>query len=202
MLSICDSIAKHVKVDRVQVRAYRGHTILQVADRLKFSTLPLEDFDIIILHVGANDIGNMAHDTTFFTVMDRFKLLVDFIKLRNRKCKILIFGLIPRPVDFLGTQPLLWGVNNALQSWCCLHQYLIFVPIQKSFLIASLPRVNLYSTSDLLHLNGLGVECFERWIRQAISVKNIKARSHWRKRPLIGHFGGGRTYFWVAYPST
>ena len=196
---ICDSVAKYVSVDGVEVKAYKGHTILQIADRLKFSTIMFCEYSTFLLHVGTNDIANLASNTTFFDLMDRYKLLVDFIKFKCPRAKVLILGLIPRPKDFGSTQPLLWGVNNALQSWCCLYQYLIFVPAHKAFLQNSLPRLNFFSASDLLHLNGLGVYCMERVVRQAVSAKNISARSHWKKRPLVAYQSTSVHHFWMCY---
>ena len=181
------------------MKSFKGHTILQIADRLKFSTIMLCEYGTVLLHVGTNDIANLSDRTTFFDLMDRYKLLVDFIKFKCSRAKILILGLIPRPKDFVHTHPLIWGINNALQSWCCLYQYLIFVPAHKAFLQNSQPRLNLFSASDLLHLNGLGVYSMERVIRQAVSAKNIAARSHWKKRPLVGRHPMSIHHFWVCY---
>ncbi len=91
-------------------------------------------------------------------------------------------------------------MNNALQSYCCLHNFLIFVPLHKSFLRHGKPRSELYSTKDKLHLNGAGVEVLERGVRQALSAKNLLARSHWKRRPIVAYNSHVYRPFWVHPP--
>ena len=76
------------------------------------------EYGTVLLHVGTNDIANLADSTTFFDLMDHYKLLfiVDFIKFKRSRAKVLILSLTTRPLYFEHMQPLIWGINNALSS--------------------------------------------------------------------------------------
>ncbi len=194
---LCDSIAKHVRVDRVHTHAYRGYSVSQVSDQVRFGNVSIAGYTAVLLHLGTNDIANLTPDTTFDEVMGRFQNLVSMLNFRNRSIVILIAGILPRPKDFENSKFLIWGLNNALQSWCCLCNYLIFVPCHKHFFRNGIPRKELYSVSDLLHLNGAGVEILERAFREALSPVNLTTRLHWKRRPLVTYSPNAPRKFWM-----
>ena len=58
VLLLTDSVAKYVAVNGVVTSAHKGHTVLGLADKIRFDNVSVRGFSIIILHVGTNDIAN------------------------------------------------------------------------------------------------------------------------------------------------
>ena len=136
--------------------------------------------------------------------MNRYRHLIAMIRNRNTTAVILLSAIIPRPCDFQWSKPLIYGVNVALQSWCCIQEGLIFLPtynMYKLFLHCGALVLEYYSSRDLLHLNGPGTEKLEQLFRQALSPTNLKlcTAPHWKHKPLRSfHNRTPATPFWMV----
>lgn len=152
---VTDSIGKYVvNVPDTEVVAFRGYTISQLLEGIKGDSEFFIDFNVWILHVGTNDIGNggvperMLHDV---------KQLVNYIRFLCRSVPfIFISSILPRPCDFSLTNPVIKAYHHLVRDWLKFEPRLQFHKSFSPFFFASLPISKLFTKSDDLHLNWSG----------------------------------------------
>lgn len=83
------------------------------------------------------------------------------------------------------------GINFALDKWCAKSFCAtIYNPTYATFLDHGMPREELYSVSDGLHLNGAGVDRLEAAIAQALSTGYLLEKARYlrlRKLAVINY---------------
>ena len=174
-LALVDSIPKYVRIKSTQVSVHKGYKVLDLADLIRFGKIDIAGFSLILIHGGINDLdeviksGMIAH----MFVQDfirRYVVLRDMVRRRNRNALVVFSAILPRAGDFKNFFPYVYGVNFALRKWCAKSGGAsIFVPTYEQFLVRGLPRYELFSNSDGLHLNGAGVERLEAYFQQVMS---------------------------------
>ena len=157
------------------MRAYRGYTVRNVTDKIRFGQLNVSGYTRILIHVGSNDISNMVdrgeHRTmTIVDMMMRYKTLRNSIRRRNTKAILLFSSVLPRLNRYQIFMPYISGMNFALEKWCAkTGGTCIYCPTFNPFISHGKPKAALFSRKDELHLDGGGVDVLEGLLQQALS---------------------------------
>ena len=146
---ISDSIAKHVDhIDFAEVWAYPGAHVHSLTAKIRHSLIPVGQFDILIFHVGTNDIHTLSPKD----------LLVEFSDLISATrelshARIAISSILPRPVDFDLTGSKIKGINKEIEA-LCKRRHLHFISSYRRFFAYGLPIRSMFAIRDGgLHLN-------------------------------------------------
>ena len=173
---ISDSMAKYVAIQDVDIRAFRGYTLKNVTDRIRFDKLDVSGYTRILIHVGSNDISNMVDkgqcdSLTIFDMKDRYEVLRNSIRRRNSAAVLLFSAILPRVNRYQLFKGYIRGINFAVEKLCAKSRgACIFIPSFNVFMLRGKPREALFSDSDGLHLTGGGVDVLESCFQQALST--------------------------------
>ena len=121
------------------------------------------DQDVLVLHVGTNDIVNSSHHE----LLARYGNLLDSVKQTAPECNVIVSGLSYRMSHFdnhLNSR--IENFNGALRMLCLSYQkccYREFNP----------PAVSSFYKSDGLHFNPKGTELFARSLTSFINSTNF-----------------------------
>ena len=114
----------------------------------------LTNFDIVIFHVGTNNIDNRA---TFKAIISDFGNLVAICRKQKPGIKLIMSSIIPRPRDHLVTDPMIRDINKYLDKNMSKNQNFKFICTYKPFTYYGKVKLELYAKRDLgLHLNTEG----------------------------------------------
>lgn len=159
-------------------KCLRGATIGRLTDFITFMTK--EDRNkltaaCIILHIGTN---NVVPGTTVTQVGDQFQILIQLIQWYFPGAKIYCSAILPRPCDSWVTSFFVKTCNELFCIIAAKHQC-IFIPSYKGFTQQGQIKTFLYTPSDFLHLNGLGLAVLSSLFREYISKNNVdRMRKH------------------------
>ena len=128
----------------------------------------LKDFDIVIFHVGTNDIDNRA---TFEAIISDFGNLVAICRKQKPGIRIIISAIIPRPKDHSVTDPMIRDVNKYLKQKMSKSQNFKFICTYRPFTYCGKVKLELYAKKDLgLHLNTEGQNRLSHFFLRVIST--------------------------------
>lgn len=181
-LVVTDSMGKYLELGDTDVRAYRGYTITNVTDRIRFGQLNVAGYSRILIHVGSNDISNMIDQgehrvTTIFDMMGRYVALRNSIRRRNSRAILLFSSVLPRVNRYKLFRAYISGLNFAIEKWCAKTSgTCIYIPCFNSFISHGKPKSALFSGKDGLHLDGGGVDVLEGLFQQALSSGYLRVR--------------------------
>ena len=170
---ICDSIAKNISgIEGCRVQPFPGDTIAKLTNRLcnggKEPKAVLNDFDVVIFHVGRNDIDNRA---SFKAIISDFGNLIAICRKENPGIRIIISAIIPRPKDHSITDPMIRDVNAYLSKKMSKSQNFKFICTYKPFTHCGKVKLELYAKRDLgLHLNSEGQNRLRQFFLRVIST--------------------------------
>lgn len=133
------------------MQAFPGVGIIDVIDLINRGIIKLH-FDIIIIHVGTNNIWN--YNLRDFE-NNYNQLVTDVTCLAKRNAKIILSAILPRPVDFNQTKIFVVAVNSLLRN-LCLHRGADFIATYKPFVKYGQPIFELFSPLCGLHPNHKG----------------------------------------------
>lgn len=134
------------------------HTLLQ---NLKDEVISVIGYDIVLIHVGTNDVFSTSRDA----FMLNFDDCIQIIKSKNPNSTIVVSSILPRFCDFYTSDVIVGLFNDSLKSSCD-SSNVKFISSFKSFLNRfKFPIYNLYST-DGLHLS------VEGWRKLCIFFQN------------------------------
>ena len=169
MTIIADSIAKHLSgLDGVKLQIFRGYTIAEVASTVNSGAADLYPYDIVILHVRTNDIGNRA---SFHSIISDYGNLIGIIRRKKTTIQIVLSAILPRPVDHNITDPMIRSVNERLRLVMSKSMRFKFVCTYKPFMHAGSVRIGLFAKRDNgLHLNTEGTNTLKRFFIRVIST--------------------------------
>ena len=163
-----DSIPKYVsEIPNLQNVCLRGATIGRLVDFLTFKLpeerLPLTS-DIIIIHAGTN---NVLKGATVYDVTSQYKVLLQSVKCFFPHATVLCSAIIPRPCDGQLSKFFVQSCNEVI---CILaaRENVIFIPTYMVFVHAGEVKSYLYASSDLLHLNGMGLSVLTGFYRKCL----------------------------------
>ena len=92
--------------------AFPGITINRSCKKLSTSLQTWNNYDVILLHVGTNDIVNKSETV----IMDDFARLFKSIMTQNPGCTIIVSSILPIIVDFDFTIHKTIFINQQLQQ--------------------------------------------------------------------------------------
>ena len=171
-----DSICKYItQITNGLVWPFRGYTAKQVEDALKDDPSLVEGADIIIVHVGTNDVQQEMQNrevvTAGVTVSDvvtgsvlSLSSVVSDIKPTAVVC---YSSILPRPVDYDLSKDVVIYCNSAIKAASTGGKFW-FWPTYKPFIKNGVPRRELFAVLDGgLHLRKGG------WLRLRQSFMNF-----------------------------
>jgi len=177
VLIIGDSILRHCYPPRgVYRRSFSGATIVYLLERLASpnSEIDLRRYELIIIHVGSNDIDNGS--INYF--LADYKMLINHIRNANPICKIIISAVIPRPRALWKTTQDTVRANQLLKRYAARKGYLHFHTTYTSFMRHRRP-IHRYYDNGGLHLNEDGSEILTRVLINLIRLWEQGRLSFW-----------------------
>ena len=116
---ISDSMLKNCLLPKhSDLYAVGGATVSTLYRSLVHGNIPVQDYQLIIVHIGTNDYGNDE--------VDNFKcnidLLVRTIHRLNSNAKIVLSGIIPRPRDHVSSKATIKHMNNIMKKYAACRQ--------------------------------------------------------------------------------
>ena len=166
-LLIGDSLVKYLlKCRHMRVVSLPGAGAYQVFTRLHSNQIRLENYTIICLAIGTNDVANMDNTPTY--IADTIMMLLWFIKRANPTAIVAYSGMLIRPKD-LGTfvEYRRHLVNSIIQK-LCKAQNVRFLKAWKCLMTGSNVRDRTYAR-DGLHLNRSGARHIYRYLKGNIT---------------------------------
>ena len=112
VILVGDSIIKGIPpIERVTLSTHPGATFANLSVLLTNKHISLEGHDIIIVHVGTNNIGRRD---SFAHIVPDFGNLIASIRKAKPDIRIIISSILQRPVDHNVTDPMIKDVNRFL----------------------------------------------------------------------------------------
>ena len=114
MAIVTDSIAKYVDIKNSVVLVRKGASLGEMATFILQNKASIVDSDIIIVHVGTNEINrtSVAHYKAGYCN------LICLLKREFSHSRIAISAIIPRPVDHDKTGQKIVTINSELSKLC------------------------------------------------------------------------------------
>lgn len=161
---VSDSICKHVKgLKGCTLQAYSGACISDIIYNIK-NGVTIVNFDVIIVHVGTNDIHTLNLSEFSF----RLHKLISLIRHFNFSSKLIFSAILPRPVDYFHSKYLVISFNNELQR-ICKQRNVLFVATFRPFLRFGEPICALFSPLCNLHVNHQGNLKLANFFKQVLA---------------------------------
>ena len=117
-----DSIIKNIDhIDGVDVKSFPGATLGKLAVLVSYSAVYLEKYDYIIIHVWTNDVDNFSKKKictkiAYEGMISDFANLVAIVRKKKPGFTIIVYTILPRPVDHSATDDLIKKVNACLKD--------------------------------------------------------------------------------------
>jgi lysophospholipase L1-like esterase len=146
----------------MRVVAIPGAKAYDIFARLHTKQIRVENYSVIFLAIGTNNLTNMADPPTL--IADSIMTIVYFIRLHNPHAMVAVCGMLIRPKD-LGTfiEYRRRLVNTIVQK-LCRAQGVIFLRAWKVLMTGSQVRSRVYAR-DGLHLNRTGANVLYRYLK-------------------------------------
>ena len=164
-----DSIIKDISsIEGVTVRAFPGATIGKLAVLFSNGAISLENSDYLIIHVGTNNIGKRD---SFDHIISDFANMIAIIRGCKPSIRIVISGILPRPVDHAVTDTMIKKVNNFLRLTMSSDLNFKFISTYKAVSKFGTYRRYLFAKLDNgLHLNTEGSNRLRHFFLRVIST--------------------------------
>ncbi len=142
----------------------------------------MSPYSIILVHAGTNDLNNLITSgqlasTSIRHFIYRYIALRANIRRCNSHALILISSVLPRLDEFQIYDPLIRGINFALEKMCAkTGGACLYVPSFKWFMSYDSP-IKAYFASDGIHPNGAGNGALQAGFQQSLSVGTMIERA-------------------------
>ena len=166
---LCDSMLRHCNFKPFGVKyGIGGATAQTFIDEFDSLVSNWNHYNLCIIHLGTN---NISKDTARY-VLPEIKSLTRLIQRENPNIKVLISGILPRPVDHSWTGNVVTRVNTALKIWTKSTPGVGFYPTYRSFTSNfDIREDQNHFDRDRLHLNkDEGSGRMERLMKQQIRL--------------------------------
>ena len=177
-----DSIPKYVQLRGGNVMVHAGKTVSDLNNKIVFGDIPIEKFDMLLVHAGINDLNDLldtesnklVNKTLPMDIIRKYYALRNSIRRRNQRCILLFSSILHRgPKSFKKFFPYVYGVNFGIEKMCAKSGgTCVFVPSWQAFVVKNglsySPKSELFA-SDSLHLNGAGVDVLSQVLQQAMT---------------------------------
>ena len=152
---ITDSIGKYIKIQGTPVIFERGLTLCKLYHRLIEGTFKVNNYKIVLIHVGTNDI---KENISKFAIEKKLQEITEFIKKNNIGAIIGFSSILPMPGFNIRTEIYRKKVNS-LYKYFCQKEGIEFLPSWKKFSDKATNQAitKLYAI-DRWHLSRAGTE--------------------------------------------
>lgn len=148
--------------------AYPGATIAKLSVLFAQGDIDLESHEIIIVHVGTNNIGRRD---SYDNIIADFGNLIASIRKCKPSIRIIVSGILPRPVDHDMTDSMIKKVNLCLRTRMSSDLGFKFICTYKAVSKYGTYRRYLYAKLDKgLHLNLEGANRLRHFFLMVIST--------------------------------
>ena len=153
-----DSIIKFLKItNQADIISLPGITIDRLFWKFQLNKISLEEYKIVIIHVGANDV----REGTKSQILDRYVRLIKAVRKQNQTALVGLSSILPQPCASAGINSKIEEVNKAVKSLCG-KDNLYFVPSYRPFAKSlKAGNLDLYAI-DKLHLSYKGAGTLKR----------------------------------------
>ena len=111
---ISDSICKYSRtLHDTFVQAYPGANIKSIIFKIRIGKVRINDYKIIILHLGTNDLHSRNPDA----ILNDMRTLFHLIRRKNPEGTIVLSQIIHRPIDLVLTEQDRLKVNKGYQKF-------------------------------------------------------------------------------------
>ncbi len=145
-------------------RAFGGSTLLDVI-RYRAAIFEKYNPEKIVIYCGENDVAS-SDTITGKMVLDRFKVLYQYIRERFPTIQIYFISLKPCPLRWSMKDRMI-ASNTQIEAFCKKEKNAYFISIWDQMLENSKPNPALF-IEDKLHMNHLGYEIWMKEIRKKI----------------------------------
>ena len=202
---IGDSIIKHIakqgkgSIKDTELSINRGKGFKTIVEIIVKGDIKLHGWEVILLHLGTNDVADLFRinkerekELIYFGYTNRvlltpldifnsFVALINIIRQRNARAKIIFSAILPRPCDHDQSNSVCHQVNARIKEYCLKTQGMIFNPTFTWFQKHGKPVISLFGHYDQLHLSFTGKEVLTQAFQMALADSNIAAESHCRR---------------------
>lgn len=148
--------------------AYPGATIAKLSLLFSRGEINLEPHEIIIVHVGTNNIGRRD---SYEDILSDFGNLIASIRKCKPSIRIIVSSILPRPVDHDITDSMIKKVNLCLRTRMSQDLGFKFICSYKAVVKFGTYRRYLYAKLDKgLHLNLEGANKLRHFFLMVIST--------------------------------
>ena len=135
-----------------------------------FGGQPGSRYDAVVLHVGCN---NVVPGSTALGVASQYKFLIEAVKDKYPAAIIYLSVIIPKPC--VPSASSLIQLINELSCIIAARMGCIFLATYKWFRAGQSVNSALFSRSDLLHINGVGVSQMGSFLREQTDPRRAGA---------------------------
>jgi lysophospholipase L1-like esterase len=171
VIILADSSLRYIQVQDL-AKVYSPHratlnTLIRGIQRDWF-TNDWNQYELAIIHCGTNDVekGNQRH------ILPLIQFIIREIRQRNGRMKFIVSAILPRPIDFKKTNPIITRVNQVIKVWSENHAVVHFLPSYRTFIRHKQIRSPHMFDDDSLHLSNEGINRMTTIIRNAIHLYN------------------------------
>lgn len=183
-----------------KVMLARGATVEDMLDGIQRKDLLVKDYRTIGILLATNNcdyrvwghqvnraVNPLTVESMVRNIMWLYKKLIKSIQKQNPLAFIVIFSILPRPVDHEDTHMAVKALNQSLKAYC-IKRNLGWSPIWTSFAAKKpgtsqcLPITSLYNKGGL-HLNKRGLAKLSERLEQVFAEKELRTlanRSHFQ----------------------
>lgn len=139
-----------------------------MSNRLLTGEISLHEFDYVIFHVGTNDI---ARNSNFDNIISDYGNLIGICRKMKPKINIVLSAILPRPVDYNKTDPLIRRVNSYICKTMTKTMHIRFFRTYRPFMYMGNVKRELFAKRDGgLHLNTEGTNRLRFYFLRSIAA--------------------------------
>lgn len=179
---VADSLCQNLRyLKKADVYSFSGCRIKNLIHKIKFNMIDISNYKVVLINIGTNDLITdksiwFAYSTQvkknvpiedivlpphqpskINIVVSHYKELLDVVRDKNTKAKIIVTGILPRPYDFSVNRQYLMNINAALEDMVSSYRNSYFHRTQCCFIKSKVPKPECF-LFDGLHLSPAGTK--------------------------------------------
>ena len=122
-------------------------------------------YRVFLIHAGTNDVANLASPSE---ILQDVKKLINFVFSLKKGVQVIISSILPRPVDFVDSNPTVLSVNALLRNLAQLTDGVKYIVSYRPFIVNRQPVPHMFSPNCRLHPSWVGTACLRRIFAQVL----------------------------------